>query len=157
MCKAVCPIKIYTFYALLIQHWVFCPISFFGCRLFQAHLILLSIVSGNSNFRTIIQILSITTSLLSLSFGFTTWRKVLEKDEGENWTLIDTVGDFVWNALTVIPRVITLALFATYQQYWFWGLIGGQIVLSMMIVPFVKPQDYFLHNCLIFLFHIMLQ
>ena len=99
--------------------------------------------SGNSNFTIFIQILSIISSLLSLSFSFTTWRIKLEKEEGEKWTWKDTAGDFVWNALTVIPRVITLALFATYQLYWFRGLIGGQIVLSMMIFPFLKLESPF--------------
>ena len=45
------------------------------------------------------------------------------KKKDEDWTWKDTAGDVVWNALTIIPRVITLALFASYQLNWFLRLM----------------------------------
>ena len=44
--------------------------------------------------------------------------------------------DLLWNVLAISPRVITLALFASYQLYWFWGLVIGQIVVVTVIFLF---------------------
>ena len=41
--------------------------------------------------------------------------------------------DMLWNIFSIIPRVVTLSLFASYQLYWFWGLVGSQIVIVTII------------------------
>ena len=41
------------------------------------------------------------------------------------------VVDMLWNALSVSPRVITLALFASYEVHWFWYIAGTHIVVMM--------------------------
>ena len=48
----------------------------------------------------------VVTSFLSLSIGFVAYRDMLE---GKEWTFVDMVIDFLWNALSVSPRVIALA------------------------------------------------
>ena len=40
--------------------------------------------------------------------------------------------DMVWNILSVISRVIALALFASFELYWFWGLVISQIVIIII-------------------------
>ena len=41
--------------------------------------------------------------------------------------------DMLWNILSIIPRVVALSLFASYELYWFWGLVGSQIVIVTII------------------------
>ena len=41
--------------------------------------------------------------------------------------------DMLRNILSIIPRVVTLSLFASYELYWFWGLVGSQIVIITII------------------------
>ena len=41
--------------------------------------------------------------------------------------------DMLSNILSIIPRVVTLSLFASYELYWFWGLAGSQIVIVTII------------------------
>ena len=67
--------------------------------------------------------------------------KVKEKEEmnDENaghkiWDWKDMLVDMVWNILSIGPRVIALALFASYQMNWFWGLIGIQLIGAMLIL-----------------------
>ena len=57
-----------------------------------------------------------------------------EDAEHEVWNWKDMVVDMVWNILSIGPRVISLALFASYQIYWFWGLIGLQVTGAMLIL-----------------------
>ena len=56
-----------------------------------------------------------------------------ENAEQKIWDWKDMLVDMVWNILSIGPRVIALALFASYQMYWFWGLIGLQLIGSMLI------------------------
>ena len=82
------------------------------------------------------RIITIVTSLVSLSFGFVSWRLFLEKEKSENWewNIIHTAADMLWNLIFITARVITLALFASYEPYWFWGFIVAQIVVVTIIV-----------------------
>ena len=57
-----------------------------------------------------------------------------ENAEHKIWDWKDMLVDMVWNILSVGPRVIALALFASYQIYWFWGLIGLQLIGAMLIL-----------------------
>ena len=50
------------------------------------------------------------------------------------------VVDMVWNILSVSPRVITLALFASYEVHWFW-YIGGTHVVVMTGVSYFVNRD----------------
>ena len=84
------------------------------------------------------RITSIVTSLLSLSNGFATWRSFLAEEEIWEWTWKDTATDILWNVTSISPRVIILAFFASYEPYWFWGLIITEIVtISVLIFAFV--------------------
>ena len=50
----------------------------------------------------------------------------------------------VWNLLSVSPRVIGLALFASYQLYWFWGLVIAQVITAFILIIVVRyPKDGF--------------
>ena len=145
------------------------------------------------------QVASVVTSMLALSYGFVEWRQTSEevntenkeekrdgdaklreeksgeememetftstlsdsipanredhteemKDEdvefkGENsikgtentcrWNWKDMVVDMVWNVLAISSRVFTLALFASYRLYWFWGLVGAQIAITSPVI-----------------------
>ena len=88
-------------------------------------------ILGSSTVTRVFQILSIVSSLLSLCSGYTSWKKLVEEEEFyKNWTFIDTALDFTWNVLGVSARVVTLALFASYQLNWFWGIISAQILVA---------------------------
>ena len=68
---------------------------------------------------------------MSLCFGFVTHRKLLEGENDWNWK--DMVVDMLWNVFSICPRVIALALFASYQLYWFWGIVGVQVAICTVI------------------------
>ena len=53
-------------------------------------------------------------------------------EEDRHW--IDAAVDVVWNLIFISARVITLALFASYQITWFWGLIIAQMVVVAIII-----------------------
>ena len=57
---------------------------------------------------------------------------MLEDKERHKWTLIDIVIDMLWNVFSVSSRVIALALFASYQLYWFWGIVGVQFAIGAL-------------------------
>ena len=40
----------------------------------------------------------------------------------------------VWSFLSISSRVIAMALFASYQLYWFWGLVVTQVVITTSII-----------------------
>ena len=44
------------------------------------------------------------------------------------------VIDMVWNIFSVIPRAIALALFASFELYWFWGLVISQFAFIVIII-----------------------
>ena len=94
----------------------------------------LNIILGTSTFLTIIQVVAVITSFLSLCYGFVTWRQVSEEMDGNtDWTWKDMAVDMVWNILSVSPRVIALAVFASFQLYWFWGLVITQILITFIV------------------------
>ena len=100
------------------------------------------IITGTSTFLTIIRVAAVITSFLSLCYGFVTWRQVSEEDAGnEDWTWKDMVVDMVWNILSVSPRVIALALFASFELYWFWGLVITQVVIVVIVY-----STFYYHN-----------
>ena len=49
--------------------------------------------------------------------------------------------DMLWNVLTISPRAIALALFASYQLHWFWGLVIAQILI-VTILNFFHMQTH---------------
>ena len=57
-----------------------------------------------------------------------------EEAKNEDWTWKDMAIDMVWNIFSVSPRVIALALFASFELYWFWGLVITQLALIVIIV-----------------------
>ena len=91
-------------------------------------------ITGTPTFQTIIQVATVITSVLSLCYGFVSWRQMLEgetENEDRTWKgmAVDMAVDMVWNLLSVSPRVIALALFASFELYWFWGLMITQLVI----------------------------
>ena len=75
------------------------------------------------------------TSFLSLCFGFVTFRKMAEEEaKNEDWTWKDVAVDMVWNIFSVSPRVITLAVFASFELYWFWGLVITQFAFIVILI-----------------------
>ena len=95
----------------------------------------LTLLSESSLFGIIVRIITIVTSLVSLSVGFATWRSYQEtKGNTTKWNWKHMAADLVWNGLSISARVITMALFASYEPYWFWGLIGGQILIAFLCV-----------------------
>ena len=97
------------------------------------------------------RIASIVTSLISLRNGFSTWRSFLAEEEIWEWTWKDTAADILWNITSISPRVIILALFASYEPYWFWGLIITQIVIisvlifALVIARKIEPRNPLYH------------
>ena len=85
------------------------------------------IISDASVFTLVVQVTAVITSFMSLSLGFMTYRDDVEYMQGR-WTWKDMAVDMVWNILSISPRVIALVLFASYQLYWFWGLVITHIV-----------------------------
>ena len=74
---------------------------------------------------------------MSLSFGFVSWRLFLEKEyrkKNSDWTWVHTAADMLWNLVFISVRVVTLALFAAYEPYYFWGLIAAQIVIVIIVI-----------------------
>ncbi len=72
-----------------------------------------------------LQIISILSSLMSISWGAVKMKK--SEDEGEGLfvvTTLDIVLDMVWNLLCMSSRVIVLALFASRFILEFWVLIS---------------------------------
>ncbi len=80
-------------------------------------------------FAVIKQIFSITTSLLSLSWGFVTWKKfILELNtKAKQLSVKNMAVDMIWNVLAISSRVLVLALFAGHEPIWFCGLVATQI------------------------------
>ena len=82
----------------------------------------------------ILQVGAVITSLLSLSFGFVSRRQFVEEDnKNENWNWRHMVIDMVWNVLSISPRVIAFAFFASFELSWFWGIAAFQIVIAFAI------------------------
>ena len=74
-----------------------------------------------------------------MSSGFVMFRRTLHKETAWTWTWKDLVVDMVWNILSISPRVIALALFASYVGDWFWILPGAHIAG-------MAGLHYFLHR-----------
>ncbi len=94
-------------------------------------------VNGISNldeaFTLTLQILVIISALFSISWSSVTLKRVDDKEEGEDSTLLDYFLELVWNILCISSRVIALSLFASVQRYWFAGLITFQVVIVTLI------------------------
>ena len=88
-------------------------------------------ITGSDLRLTIMQTATVISSLLTLCQGFAAWRNLWEEAAGNtDWSM----GiDMLWNVLSVSPRVIALALFASYQPFWFWALVIVQIVIVTVV------------------------
>ena len=100
----------------------------------------LVLITGSDLRLTIMQTATVISSLLTLCQGFAAWRNLWEEAaENTDWSM----GiDMLWNVLSVSPRVIALALFASYQPFWFWTLVIAQIaiVTVVFIVSVVRNE-----------------
>ena len=56
-----------------------------------------------------------------------------EGDESEYWNWKHILVDMVWNVFSISSRVIALAFFASFELYWFWGILGFQITIAILI------------------------
>ena len=61
---------------------------------------------------------------------------VLEKEKSDNWEWDwkHATADMLWNLVFISARVVTLALFAAYEPYYFWSLIVAQIVIVTIVI-----------------------
>ena len=72
------------------------------------------------------------------------WRKLME--DKNSWTKKDMAVDFFWNTFAISPRVIALAFFASYQPYWFGGLIVAHILVSMIVNCLILRKSSLFNN-----------
>ena len=70
-----------------------------------------------------------------------TYRDDAERKHEFSWTAKDMLVDMVWTLLSVSSRIIALVLFASYQLYWFWGLIITQIIVVIILSCIVIWRD----------------
>ena len=91
------------------------------------------ISSVDEAFTLLLQILVIISALFSLSRSSVTLKRVDDKEEGEDSTLLDYFLELIWNILCISSRVIALALFASVQRYWFAGVVTFQVVVLSLV------------------------
>ena len=77
----------------------------------------------------VVRSIAIISSLLSLSIGFATWRQFTEDSRSRKHIGVD----ILWNIISISPRVIALALFASFEPYWFWELVISQLLIVTVI------------------------
>ena len=63
------------------------------------------------------------------------------------------VVDMVWNVLVISPRVVALALFASHQLHWFWGLIGAQVFITTAASLAYERLSQSKEDCIIDVFY----
>ena len=85
-----------------------------------------------------LQVLVIITALLSISWGAVRLKRSRDQDDdGEDeevyWGALDYICDMTWNVLCISSRVITLALFASSEKYWFAGIMTAHIAIALVI------------------------
>ncbi len=94
----------------------------------------------------ILQIITVITSLLSISWGATSFKA---EDEETSVACVDPfeptdyVMDLVWNILCISARILALSLFATVYRYWFAGIVTVHIIIifSVMLYNMVKQLE----------------
>ena len=67
-------------------------------------------------------------------------------EDKNSWTKKDMAIDFIWNTFAISPRVLALALFASYQPYWFGGLIVAHILVSIIVNCLLLCKSGWLNN-----------
>ena len=67
------------------------------------------------------------------------FRRTVHEDTAWTWTWKDMVVDMVWNILSISPRVIALALFASYVGDYFWMVLASNVIG-------LASLHYFLHR-----------
>ncbi len=86
---------------------------------------------GESGVSIVLQIISILSSLLSISWGAVKMKRSQDEEEALfDITTLDIVLDMIWNLLCMSCRVIVLALFASRFILEFWLLIYGGMELT---------------------------
>ena len=84
-----------------------------------------------------LQVISIITALLSILWGAVSLKRNRDQDsDGEDeeiyWGPMEYICDMSWNTLCISSRVITLALFAAREKYWFAGILTVHIIIALI-------------------------
>ncbi len=101
-----------------------------------------------------LQVLVIVTALLSISWGAVSLKIGEEQDNNGKrileryWGPVDYVCDMTWNLLCISSRVITLALFASSERYWFAGIIITHSFIALLIYVLLirNTEEYRSYN-----------
>ncbi len=108
--------------------------------------------NGEDTLTLMLQILVIISALFSLSWSATSYKVVTHRDDYE---IIDTIIEMVWNILCMSSRVIALALFASVERYWFAGLVTAQLIFTPGIYLYANFEVW-VEDCRALPFMIML-
>ncbi len=101
----------------------------------------------NQAFTLMLQILVIISALFSMSWSSTTLKRVDDREQNENSTILDYILDLLWNILCISSRVIALALFASVHSYWCAGLISGQVAMfSLLFSIMLLHSKWYIDN-----------
>ncbi len=86
----------------------------------------------------ILQVMSVITSLLSISWGATSYKVINDEENGNlSFETMDYALDVTWNILCISARILALSLFATIYRYWFAGIVTVHITIIFFIVFFI--------------------
>ena len=84
-----------------------------------------------------LQVISIITALLSMLWGAVSLKRSRDQDsDGEDeemyWGPMEYICDMLWNTLCISSQVITLALFASREKYWFAGVLTVHVIVALI-------------------------
>ncbi len=98
---------------------------------------------GGFSLTLILQIITVITSLLSISWGATSFKaEGEEEDDAEiSFETMDYIMDLVWNILCISARILALSLFATVYRYWFAGIVTFHITIIFIMMVFNRNID----------------
>ncbi len=88
------------------------------------------------SFTLVLQVITIITSLLSISWGATSFKAEQEED----MELLELGIELIWNILCISSRIIALSLFATIYRYWFAGMVIFHIIIIFFAI-LLKDTD----------------
>ncbi len=87
------------------------------------------------SYTLILQVITVITSLLSISWGLTSYKVAMDEVAGNvPFNTMDYALDLTWNILCISPRILALSLFATVYTDWFWGIIGAHIFIMFLVL-----------------------
>ncbi len=93
----------------------------------------------------ILQILSVTSALLSLSWLAVTYKVLLDGDDGpldppRPFTILGQIVEMLWNVLVISCRIIALSLFGSQYRYWFAAVIVVQCLFWTVCIVYIERR-----------------